>query len=555
MRLVWLNIQSSYSHSSLALPLLANACANVSGWEWERVDGVLGDDPFEIARLVVAKEPDLVCASLYLFNRDLTLDILKRVKCLKTDVRVAVGGPENLGDGATELLKTTPSVDFACRGEGEPIMPVLLERLKTGADMAGVPGLLYRLADGTVADNGQTGLMTDWATSSIPCRHAFYEFGKPFVQLETSRGCPMGCTYCTSSRTNVRLRSLDTVREELAHLRDCGVKEVRLLDRTFNMPDSRGAALLRMFREEFPAMRFHLEIHPGVLGKEVRAELLKAPPGLLHIESGIQTLNHASLRAVGRSTDTAAALEGLSFLVGIHSFETHCDLLSGLPEQTLDDVVSDAEQLVRIGPGEVQMEVLKILPGTQLRKEAASRGIIFSPEPPYDVMATPTMDPEAMRHCRHLSKILDRFHNAAPLRKTFRTMVLEKEDSLRKLLSWCEEREAETLSQPLALRHRFELLDEFLHGIECPKSLDELATAWMTEAFPTGRGPGLRASLVHDLPVDAECVWGDAGHVHRDGTRLWRLPLDERTLFFAYNRAVAPNHAVAVYKINKVFAK
>ena len=118
MRLVWLGIQSSYSHSSLALPLLANACANVSGWEWERVDGVLGDDPFESARKVVAKEPDLVCASLYLFNRDLTLDILKRVKCLKSDVRIAVGGPENLGDGAVELLKTTPSVDFACRGEG-----------------------------------------------------------------------------------------------------------------------------------------------------------------------------------------------------------------------------------------------------------------------------------------------------------------------------------------------------------------------------------------------------------------------------------------------------
>ncbi len=426
-------------------------------------------------------------------------------------------------------------------------MPVLLERLKTGADMAGVPGLLYRLADGTVADNGQAGLMTDWATSSIPCRHACYEFGKRFVQLETSRGCPMGCTYCTSSRTNVRLRSLDTVREELAHLRDCGVKEVRMLDRTFNMPDSRGAALLRMFREEFPTMRFHLEIHPGVLGKEVRAELLKAPPGLLHIESGIQTLNHASLLAVGRSTDTAAALEGLSFLVGIRSFETHCDLLTGLPEQTLDDVVSDAEQLVRIGPGEVQMEVLKILPGTQLRKEAASRGIIFSPDPPYDVMATPTMDPEAMRHCRHLSKILDRFHNAAPLRKTFRTMVLEKEDSLRKLLSWCEGREAETLSQPLALRRRFELLDEFLHGIDCPKSLDELAIAWMTEAFPTGRGPGLRASLVHDIPSEAECSWGDVRHVHRDGTRLWQLPLDGRTLYFVYNRAVAPNHAVAVF--------
>ena len=547
MRLVWLSIQSSYSHSSLALPLLANACADVSGWEWERVDVVLGDDPLDFARQVVAKEPDLVCASLYLFNRDLTLDILKRVKRLKPDVRIAVGGPENLGDGASELLRTTPSVDFACRGEGEPIMPVLLERLKNGTDLADVPGLLYRSDDGTVVDNGQSGLMADWAASPMPCRHVFYEFGRPFVQLETSRGCPMGCTYCTSCRTNVRVRSLEQVRAELEHLKECGVKEIRLLDRTFNVPDSRGAALLRMFREEFPSMRFHLVIHPGVLGKEVRAELLKAPPGLLHIESGIQTLSHAALAAVGRSTDTVAALEGLSFLVGIKSFETHCDLLTGLPEQTLDDVVSDAERLVGIGPGEVQMEVLKVLSGTQLRKEAASRGIIFSPEPPYDVMATPTMDSEDMRHCRHLSKILDRFHNAVSLRKTFRTMVLEKTGVMRKFLAWCEEREAETLSQPLALRRRFELLDEFLHGVDCPKSLDELAIAWMLEAFPTGRGPGLRASLTHDIPSDVKCVWGDATHIHHDGTRLWRLSLDGRTLFFAYNRAVTPNHAVAVF--------
>ena len=547
-RLVWLSIQSSYSHSSLALPLLANACAHVSGWEWRHVKGVLGDDSFELARQVAAEQPDLVCASLYLFNRDLTLDVLKRVKCLKPDVLIAVGGPENLGNGAVELLRTTSCVDFACRGEGEPIMPALLERLKNGADLAGVPGLLYHLDDGTVADNRQSGVMTDWADSPMPCTQAFFEFGKPFVQVETSRGCPMGCTYCTSSRTSVRFRSLEQVRAELAHLRDCGVKEVRLLDRTFNMPDERGAALLRMFREEFSSMRFHLEIHPGVLGKEVRAELQKAPYGLLHIESGIQTLSHASLAAIGRSTDTDAALEGLAFLVGIHTFETHCDLLTGLPEQTLDDVIADAGRLVGIGPGEVQMEVLKVLPGTKLRQEAVERGIVFSPEPPYDVMTTPTMDAEDMRHCRNLSKILDRFHNAAPLRKAFRTAVLEQKQLLWRFLAWCEGRETETLSQPLGLRRRFELLDEFLHDVDCLRSLDELAIAWMMEALPTGRGPGLRASLTHGIPPEAVLAWGEAAHAHREGTRLWRLPLSDCTMYFAYNRAIAPNHAVAMFR-------
>jgi hypothetical protein len=158
------------------------------------------------------------------------------------------------------------------------------------------------------------------------------------------------------------------------------------------------------------------------------------------------------------------------------------------------------------------------------------------------------MDTENMRHCRHLSKILDRFHNTAALRKTFRTAVLEKKDLLKTFLSWCETRETETLSQPLGLRRCFELLDDLLHETDCHKALDELAIAWMIEAFPTGRGPGLRASLIHGIPADAECIWRDAAHVQQEGTRLWQLPLDDCTMFFAYNRAIAPNHAVAIFR-------
>jgi hypothetical protein len=91
-------------------------------------------------------------------------------------------------------------------------------------------------------------------------------------------------------------------------------------------------------------------------------------------------------------------------------------------------------------------------------------------------------------------------------------------------------------------------MDEFLREFECSKSLDELAIGWMMEAFPTGRGPGLRASLIHDIPPNTELVWGNAAHVQREGTRLWQLPLSDCTMYFAYNRAVAPNHAVALFK-------
>ena len=75
----------------------------------------------------------------------------------------------------------------------------------------------------------------------------------------------MGCLYCTSGRTKLRFKSPDAVAEELAALQRRGIREVRLLDRTFNYPQERGIELLRLFRNNFPEMRFHLEIHPQFL--------------------------------------------------------------------------------------------------------------------------------------------------------------------------------------------------------------------------------------------------------------------------------------------------
>ena len=40
-RLLFLTVNSSYSHSSLALPLLHNACRDLTEWEWLRYDMTL----------------------------------------------------------------------------------------------------------------------------------------------------------------------------------------------------------------------------------------------------------------------------------------------------------------------------------------------------------------------------------------------------------------------------------------------------------------------------------------------------------------------------------
>ena len=62
---------------------------------------------------------------------------------------------------------------------------------------------------------------------------------RQYFYLETSRGCPYGCTYCLSSADRaVRMFSMEYIMRILHKLKDSRVTQVKLLDRTFNADPS-----------------------------------------------------------------------------------------------------------------------------------------------------------------------------------------------------------------------------------------------------------------------------------------------------------------------------
>ena len=126
--LLWLSVNSSYSHSSLALPLLHTACREIDGWEWSVLETTVGEDAAETAVRLAASDCDLVCATLYLFNRNAVLEILQRFHLLQPELPIAVGGPECLGDGAEELLARA----LSRTGRAEDDMTVVAIRLCPG---------------------------------------------------------------------------------------------------------------------------------------------------------------------------------------------------------------------------------------------------------------------------------------------------------------------------------------------------------------------------------------------------------------------------------------
>ena len=179
----------------------------------------------------------------------------------------------------------------------------------------------------------------------------------------------------------MRVLSVERIRERLTVIRDHGIRDIRLLDRTFNGSSRRAISLLELFREFAPGMRFHLEIHPALLSDEVKELLRELPAGLLQ-SGGRNTRVYGRMcyRLVGESVICRRLWMGCVTLASLPNLVVHADLIAGLPLlYSLEQMIEDVRVLAGFGTGEIQLELLKLLPGTAMRAEAEALGICLFP--------------------------------------------------------------------------------------------------------------------------------------------------------------------------------
>src|SRR4051812_32194469 len=89
-----------------------------------------------LVNTIIARQPDVVGVSLYTWNSERSLDIIRRVKERLPGLRVVVGGPEVQKDNLWVLQH--PAIDVAVVGEGEQTFVDLLRlwsRYRSGDDL------------------------------------------------------------------------------------------------------------------------------------------------------------------------------------------------------------------------------------------------------------------------------------------------------------------------------------------------------------------------------------------------------------------------------------
>ena len=520
MKLLWLDLNSSYAHSSLALPALHAQIANNTDIEWCMVSATINENTGSVVNQIYRHQPDIIAATNWLFNHEQLLHIVSRAKALLPHCCVILGGPEFLGDNEAFLYKNK-FVSGVFRGEGEEVFPLWLKVWnQPRKEWKSITGLCYLNESGEYQDNGLARVM-NFSELVPPEKSRFFNWSKPFVQLETTRGCFNTCAFCVSGGEKpVRTLSLEAIKERLDVIHEHGIKNVRVLDRTFNYNNKRAKELLNLFRE-YPDICFHLEIHPALLSDELKQELATLPKGLLHLEAGIQSLRENVLEQSRRIGKLSNALAGLHYLCSLENMETHADLIAGLPLYHLSEIFDDVRTLTEYGAGEIQLESLKLLPGTEMRRRADELGIQYSPLPPYEVLQTREITVDELQTAHYMSRLLDGFYNTPTWRNITRILILENPHFIHDLLDHLVR--TDVIDTPLSLERRGLILYDFCKN-HYPDYLTQVSIAWIEAGMSLKKAPAEKVRTKRQLPPESwEVVYG----AYRENLRLCFLPVDE----------------------------
>jgi radical SAM superfamily enzyme YgiQ (UPF0313 family) len=161
--------------------------------------------------------------------------------------RTFVGGPA--GTVEPDRVAQVTGCDHLVLGEGEDSFPQILARLATGEELPRIIGADDQRTPFRVSspEHLPAPQLHRWVTRFAP-----YLRGDAGYPVQTKRGCPLKCSYCTYGRIEgVRYRFLSptAIADEIAGARARGIRDFEFVDSTFNLPVKHALAVLQTLRD------------------------------------------------------------------------------------------------------------------------------------------------------------------------------------------------------------------------------------------------------------------------------------------------------------------
>ena len=294
------------------------------------------------------------------------------IRKLRSDVPLVVGGP-HVSFCVEEALS---HADFCVVGEGENRSWPWSSAWK-GAPVRGIPGLAYR--DGDRVCTGQRAPLVNLQDMPFPDLSTIYGHERMnLVPIETSRGCPHGCTFCSVIRMfgrDYRCRDVEAVADEVARLSG---RNLFFYDDNFAALPSRTRRLMKALIERRVRTHWSAQVRADSVLEPGLLELMyEAGCRILHI--GFESVNDATLAAYEKHLsvkETVAAIRAIHDCgIRIHGmFAVGADTDDAeTPRRTVDFAL-------RNGIDTIQLMMLTPIPGTPYYDSLREQGRLISTE-------------------------------------------------------------------------------------------------------------------------------------------------------------------------------
>jgi radical SAM superfamily enzyme YgiQ (UPF0313 family) len=356
-------LNARYSHASLGLRYLRSNLGSLRD-QSQIMEFESKQEPGDIAASILRQDPKIVGLGVYIWNARASFEVATLLKSVRKDLVLVLGGPEV----SYETL-------------GQPIAEIADVVVCGEADLAFAKLCHHVLNGGAITEKIVQAPLPSFDALTLPYdEYTDEDLAHRVLYVEASRGCPFKCQFCLSALDiPVREAQLDTFLKAMGTLLERGARQLKFVDRTFNLNLRVVRRILTFLLERIqPGHFFHFEMIPDRLPSELLELLQQFPSGSIQLEVGIQTFNDEVGERIERRQNLKRVEANLTALRELPSVHVHADLIAGLPGEDMESFARGFDRLVQLAPEEIQVGILKRLKGTPIIQHDQEFSMVYS---------------------------------------------------------------------------------------------------------------------------------------------------------------------------------